>query len=443
MLRFPASRPALAALVALAGCDRIPGLQQRPAAAAVLPPALSMGPWLLDPQAGRITVAWVTAQPSVGRVWYGTSQPDRLATEEGGPVTDHRVTLASLQPATQVRYRIEGADQAYVFTTAPEPTAENPIEVLVYGDNRTNNGDHALVARAAAAEHAQLALHTGDMVVNAKDPDLWRVWFHEEHDLLATTPFVPTVGNHEITDTGVAYSRWFQHRGRPEYWSLDYGPLHIDVLDSFETAPGARNSHAAGISDAQRAWFEEDLRQVPKDRHVWVLVHQGPYGHPAHPRPGHGGSDAVRAAVTAAQKIHPIEVVFAGHEHFYERGEIDGLKYFVLGGGGAPLEDPDPSFPGVLAAQKALSYATVQVCGCHTRGWARDISGKILDSFILSDCPKPCGALGAAPADVALAPLIDSRDGGSDEGRRRNRRRRSSEDAGTPGGGQADGGAPQ
>ena len=105
----------------------------------------------------------------------------------------------------------------------------------------------------------------------------------------------------------------------------------------------------------------------------------------------------------------------------------------MLGGGGAPLEDPDPSFPGVLSAQKALSYATVQVCGCHARGWARDISGKVLDSFILSNCPKPCGALGAAPADVALAPLVESRDGGSEDGgSRRRSRRRSSEDAGTP-----------
>src|SRR5258706_8614244 len=118
MLRFPASRPALAALVALAGCDRIPGFPQRPAAAATLPPALSMGPWLLDPQAGRITVAWVTAQPSVGRVWDGTSQPDPLATEEGGPVTHHRGTLASLPPATPIPCRIAGAEQAPGLTTA-------------------------------------------------------------------------------------------------------------------------------------------------------------------------------------------------------------------------------------------------------------------------------------------------------------------------------------
>ena len=125
-----------------------------------------------------------------------------------------------------------------------------------------------------------------------------------------------------------------------------------------------------------------------------MLVHQGPYSHPAHPRPGHGGSELVRDALLAARKVHPIEAVFAGHEHYYERGEIDGLHYFILGGGGAPLDEPDPTFPGVKAAQKALSYATLQVCGCHARGQVKDIAGKVIDSFTLSDCPTPCSAPG-------------------------------------------------
>ncbi len=292
------------------------------------------------------------------------------------------------------------------------------FSVLVYGDNRTNSGDHSLVVRAAAAERAPLALHTGDMVVDAKDPVLWRQWFLEERDLLSHTPLIATVGNHEMTDDGVAYSKYFQRRGLPPYWSVDYGPVHIAVLDSFEKAAGP-TPHSAGVSDAQKAWLEEDLRRVPADRHVWALVHQGPYAHPAHARPGHGGSEAVKSALGAAQKVHPIEVVFAGHEHFYERGEIDGLKYFVLGGGGAPLDDPDPSAPGVLSAQKSLSYATVEVCGCHVNGKAKDISGKVIDSFKLADCATPCNAPTAVAAAPAVAPEKKS------ELRKRNRRRRS------------------
>jgi predicted phosphodiesterase len=430
MRPFLAGGRVLAALLALQGCDQLralPGMQARPPAPPP-PPRVSLGPWLLDPRPGAVTVAWESETPTVGRVWFGAATPDKLATEEGPPVVEHRVVLPSLQPSTQYRYRIDGADETGLFTSAPEAGGEGPISVLVYGDNRSNSGDHALVARAAAAEHAQLALHTGDMVVNAREPDLWRTWFREEHDLLVRTPLVATVGNHEITDSGVAYSKYFQHRNMPTYWSLDYGPLHLVVMDSFEISAGA-NPHAAGVSDAQKAWLEEDLRKLPKERHVWVLVHQGPYSHPARIRPGHGGSEAVRGALAVARMVHPIEVVFAGHEHFYERGEIDGLKYFVLGGGGAPLEDPDPSFPGVQTAQKALSYAVVEVCGCHVSGKVKDISGKVIDSFRIATCETPCGAPGAPVVAASPAPPSTA-DGGTEEAppRRKGRRKRGASD---------------
>jgi 3',5'-cyclic AMP phosphodiesterase CpdA len=247
------------------------------------------------------------------------------------------------------------------------------------------------VARAAAAEQARLAIHTGDMVNNAADEQLWSRWFFEESDLLRHTPLITTVGNHEITDDGVSYARYFGDASRPTYHSLDYGPLHLVVLDAYERAAGADPQQGA-MSDAQVAWVEEDLRSVPADKHVWVVVHQGPFAHPAHMRPGHGGSERVRTAIQAAARRHPIEAVFAGHEHFYERGEVDGLRYFVVGGGGAPLEDPDPSFPTVEAAHKALSFVSLQVCGCHVTGQAKDIAGRVLDSFTLSNCAEPCGA---------------------------------------------------
>ena len=377
--------------LALCGCDSACALfpPRTPPPAAALAKVAS-GPWLLDPGAAEMTVAWTTSEPAKGRVWY---MGDRLAQEETAR-TDHRVSLRGLPADAEVSYRIDAAPPvAGSFRTAPGP--QTPFRVLVYGDNRTNGGDHALVARAAEAEGTQLALHTGDMVVNAGDAQLWSRWFAEEHDLLLRTPFVPTLGNHEITDNGVAYSKYFQGPERPAYRSLDYGPVHLVVLDSFERAAGA-DPHTGAVSDAQKAWVEEDLRTVPADRHVWVLVHQGPYAHPARLRPGHGGSERVRAALQAAARRHPIEAVFAGHEHFYERGEIDGLKYFVLGGGGAPLEDPDATFPGVQSAQKALSFVTLEVCGCHVAGKAKDIEGRVFDSFTLSDCKDPCGAPVAA-----------------------------------------------
>src|SRR5918911_2149503 len=101
---------ALLLLALLAGCDKLrqlPGFAPARLVPPPGPPELTMGPWLLEPQPGQMTVAWTTPEPSVGRVWYGTFNPDRLATEEGPPVTDHRVVLHELKPSTRYVYRIE------------------------------------------------------------------------------------------------------------------------------------------------------------------------------------------------------------------------------------------------------------------------------------------------------------------------------------------------
>jgi hypothetical protein len=422
---------ALLLLALLAGCDKLlqlPGFTPARLVPPPGPPALMMGPWLLEPQAGQITVAWTTREPAVGRVWYGTSEPDRLATEEGPPVTDHRVVLQPLHPSTQYFYRVEGGYDTSWFTSAPAQGAEGPVHVLVYGNNRPNVGDHALVARAAVAERPQLLLHTGDMVQNAREESLWRAWFEDERDLLAHAPVVPPPGDQEIADTGAAYARFFQRRESPAYASYDYGPVHVVALDAFEKTAGA-SPHWGGISEAQKAWFAEDLRRVSPDRHVWVLVHQGPFAHPVETRPEHGGSDEVRATIAAGRKVHSIEAVFAGHEGFYERGEIDGLRYLVVGAGGAPSDEADSGSPGVQKTGAALSFATLEVCGCHARGAVKDIAGRVIDTFTLSDCAVPCSVpMGPQPALASASAEKQDADGRRNSRRTRKQRRRHSSD---------------
>ncbi len=371
-----------------------------------------LGPWLMFPGAREMTVAWTTAGPSLGRVEFTLVGPDgrpgsQQSAQEFAPVVDHRVRLEQLTPGARYEFHLASNPAARgSFTTAPDPAAtasSRAFTVLVYGDNRTNGGDHALVVRAAAAQGAALALHTGDMVVNAKDQRAWERWFDVERDLLSTTPFVPTVGNHEITDKGVTYSRHFKEPGRPAYHALDYGNVHVQVLDSFEMQAGA-DAHTGGVSDAQKAWAEADAKSVPADHHLWMLVHQGPQTHPLQMRQSHGGLPGVRELISMVQKVHPVEAVFAGHEHFYERGEVDGLHYFVLGGGGAPLEDPDPAGAGVKLALKQLSFATLSVCGCHVTGRTLDILGRVVDSYTLSDCDTPCTDV---TVQAATAPTFD------------------------------------
>src|SRR3981189_3135318 len=98
---------ALALLLVAQGCDKLrslPGLEPAPVVPAPPPPQASMGPWLLNPLPGQMTVAWTTLEPSLGRVWYGSPEPDRLATEEGQASTDPRGVLPSIPPGTPGRH---------------------------------------------------------------------------------------------------------------------------------------------------------------------------------------------------------------------------------------------------------------------------------------------------------------------------------------------------
>src|SRR2546423_14574956 len=93
----------LALLLVLAGCDKLralPGFEPAPPP----PPAsvpVAMGPWLIEPFPGRVTVAWPTQDPNLGRAGYGAREPDRPPMEEAPPGTDHPVGLPSLPPSTQ------------------------------------------------------------------------------------------------------------------------------------------------------------------------------------------------------------------------------------------------------------------------------------------------------------------------------------------------------
>src|SRR2546423_8489910 len=93
---------ALLVLLVLAGCDKLRllrGFEPAPIAPPPGPPAMAIGPWLLEPQPGRMTVAWTTLEPGVGRVWYGTAGADRLAAGGGAAGPHPPAVVGSLPPS--------------------------------------------------------------------------------------------------------------------------------------------------------------------------------------------------------------------------------------------------------------------------------------------------------------------------------------------------------
>src|SRR5260370_30877381 len=95
--------PAFACLLAVRGCDKLramPGFQQHWTLPPPGPPALTAGPWLLDPLQGQGTVAFLTAQPSVGRGRGPTPHPGPPAPREGPKRTHPTPRLPPPHPPT-------------------------------------------------------------------------------------------------------------------------------------------------------------------------------------------------------------------------------------------------------------------------------------------------------------------------------------------------------
>ncbi len=329
--------------------------------------------------------------------WDDAATPIALVPQPFAPplVTDatarvHHLHLSGLSPATSYAATL-GTTQAR-FTTAPAAPVRQ-VKFLVYGDNRTNTDDHAAVVRAILSQESDLdfALHTGDLAQNYPFSQQWAHFFEVEHDLLARLPIFVAIGNHETMDLLNEYARWFA----PPTWdpdrlarfhAFDWGQVHIVLLDSFDTARRSGNLHLGlrpGVSDAQLEWLRADLTAAQaRGQVIFAAVHQGPFSHPA-PDTGHGGSPDVEHKVVPLLVEHGAVAIFAGHDHFYERGRLGDLDYFVAGGGGAPLYDVQAHAPGVIVARKTLSYVVIEVDDQAVKGYARDAQNAVFDTFVL------------------------------------------------------------
>jgi hypothetical protein len=56
-----------------------------------------------------------------------------------------------------------------------------------------------------------------------------------------------------------------------------------------------------------------------------------------------------------------VDIIFSGHDHDYERGDADGIKYVVTGGGGAPLYTVNERLPFQLAFEPVHHYLRMRV----------------------------------------------------------------------------------
>lgn len=294
------------------------------------------GPMLQRVGPDSATLVFETDQPLTGQVEYGaTPALGQVARSAGGGLAlRHVVELRDLPTSAAVHYRIVAGDittPAAVFHTAPR--SGDVVRIAVYGDVRGGHDVHGQLVQAMLDEAPDFALVTGDLVMRGSDEGDWQRFFEVTGPLIARVPFYPAAGNHDTGRSGdqalrmnEIFELWPGPEDRPEWghwYSFDVSDIHLVMLDS-----------NAYDSRAQLEWLERDLEaaRARGTRAIFAVAHDGPFSRGIH----QGNPTALEHYVPVLRR-HDVTMMFTGHDHLYQRGDIDGFRYIVSGGGGAPL----------------------------------------------------------------------------------------------------------
>lgn len=363
-------------------------------------------PYLQNATPTSVTVMWETSRAVPATVKVHDKTGTRTIEVEAR--ARQEVVIDGLAPASRYRYEVTAGDDTLggELTTAPEVGAPSPLTFIVFGDTRSSSDAHRRLIERIRNEVPDFVLGTGDLVDEGHDLRQWQTFFEVEGPLLRDNVFFPALGNHDRQGRGRTadnYRMWFSlpdNGADPERsYAFTWGIARFVVLDS--------NAHSFALTD-QTEWLERELaaaRQDARLRHIFVVMHHPPYSISLH-----GGQRDLRERWTPLFERYDVTAVFSGHDHVYSRGEVNGVRYIVSGGGGAPLypRHRRPSAIDLAAVQRferVNHYLRVHVMGDLVEMTAMRVDGTPIETITWGEAPRPAAPqVAAVPAAGAGLP---------------------------------------
>jgi len=204
---------------------------------------------------------------------------------------------------------------------------DSKTRFAVLGDFGTGGSDEFGVASQMLETHHRseldLILTVGDNIYPNGSGRHFAKRFEEPFAglLKERVKFYAVLGNHDVEEGRKDQLNYpLFNMGGSNYYSIGRGNGLIDffMLDSTDCDAGQVN------------WLENSLRD---SRAKWKVA---ALHHPIYSSGKKHGSDVkVRNALEPLFKRYHVQVVFAGHDHVYERTKPqDGVQYFITGAGG-------------------------------------------------------------------------------------------------------------
>lgn len=201
------------------------------------------------------------------------------------------------------------------------PNKDDSVRFVVIGDTGTGSDKQHEVARVMQryrqAFPFQFVLMMGDNMYGSEKTVDYKRKFEDVYRPLLNqkVKFYAALGNHD--ESNQRFYEFFNMEGQ-EYYRFTKGNVSFYSLNSNY------------MDKKQVDWLIEKLAS---DTSEWKVAF---FHHPPYSSGGKHGSDTkLREIVEPIFLRHGVQVVFAGHEHFYERVKPQkGIYYFISGSGG-------------------------------------------------------------------------------------------------------------
>ncbi len=204
--------------------------------------------------------------------------------------------------------------------TSTLPKDKDSVKFLVIGDTGTGDSYQNQVAQRIAEAHKnfafEFAIMLGDNLYGSEGPSAYVSKFERPYKPLldAGVQFYASLGNHD--EPAQRFYKPFNMDGK-RFYKFSKGGVDFFVLDSTYMTP------------QQIDWLKKELEGSDAK---WKIAY---FHHPIYSSgERHGAEVDLQVLVEPLFLQNGVDVVFSGHEHFYERMKPQkGITYITQGGG--------------------------------------------------------------------------------------------------------------
>jgi hypothetical protein len=260
--------------------------------------------------------------------------------------------------------------QAPAAEPASLPNRDGSLKFGVMGDFGTGSREQYALGEQMARLHERfpfvLMLTVGDNIYGSERPQDFVKKFEAPYKALldAKVKFQASLGNHDARQQSL------------------YAPFNMDGKTYYSFKAPAQDVRffaldSSYLEPAQVQWLEKELAG---SKEAWKIPY---FHHPLYSSAGRHGSDLVKRKVLEPLFVkYGVSVVFAGHDHVYERIQPQqGIVHFVVGSSGQ-LRKGNLRRTSVTAAgnDQEQAFLAAEIAGDELYFNVIGRSGKVIDS---------------------------------------------------------------